>query len=152
MVFSPPLWKIWVRQLGWLEIPNIWENAKLMATSHHQPEWVSTKHAGASPSQGHRILIWSTMVIPLHCHDSPRWKQLEQRVNSPFSDTPIWIYNMISFSGGFSSINSYKHINHPWNTFKSSHKCPLIVLDPQISYNVGPPTCKLIYKSHWLYF
>ena len=23
---GPPLWKIWVRQLGWLEIPNIWEN------------------------------------------------------------------------------------------------------------------------------
>ena len=27
LVVGPPLWKIWVRQLGWLDIPNIkWEN------------------------------------------------------------------------------------------------------------------------------
>ena len=25
---GPPLWKIWVRQLGWWQKPNIWENNK----------------------------------------------------------------------------------------------------------------------------
>ena len=37
LVVQPPLWKIRVRQLGWLDIPN--KNGKMpkMATSHHQP-------------------------------------------------------------------------------------------------------------------
>ena len=37
VVFGPPLWKIWV---NWDDNRNpifSWENAKLMATSHHQP-------------------------------------------------------------------------------------------------------------------
>ena len=36
--FWPPLWKIWVRQLGWLEIPNINGKIKFMATIHHPPD------------------------------------------------------------------------------------------------------------------
>ena len=32
LVVGPPLWKIWVRQLGWLETPNISGKIKLMAT------------------------------------------------------------------------------------------------------------------------
>ena len=37
LVVGPPLCKIWVRQLGWLETQYEWENAKFMATSYHQP-------------------------------------------------------------------------------------------------------------------
>ena len=37
LVVGPPLCKIWVRQLGWLEIPNIHGKMPKMATSHHQP-------------------------------------------------------------------------------------------------------------------
>ena len=38
LVVGPPLWKIWVRQLGWLLmiIPNIWENTKWQP--NHQPD------------------------------------------------------------------------------------------------------------------
>ena len=32
LVVGPPLWKIWVRQLGWLEIPKINGKIELMAT------------------------------------------------------------------------------------------------------------------------
>ena len=32
LVVQPPLWKIWVRQLGWLETQYFWENMKFMAT------------------------------------------------------------------------------------------------------------------------
>ena len=37
--FSPPLWKIWVRQLGWLDIPNISGKIKKWQPNH-QPEIV----------------------------------------------------------------------------------------------------------------
>ena len=37
--WAKPLWKIWLRQLGWLEIPNISGKIKLMATIHHQPAY-----------------------------------------------------------------------------------------------------------------
>ena len=36
LVVGPPLWKIWVRQLGWWHSQYSWENAKFMATIHHQ--------------------------------------------------------------------------------------------------------------------
>ena len=36
--FSPPLWKIWVRQLGWFDIPNIHGKMPKMATISHQPD------------------------------------------------------------------------------------------------------------------
>ena len=32
VVGYPPLWKIWVRQLGWWNSQHFWENYKLMAT------------------------------------------------------------------------------------------------------------------------
>ena len=59
---GPPLWKIWLRPLGRYEIPfrflgkcpkwlgmmkfpsYFWENAQLMATSHHQPVYLSPLH------------------------------------------------------------------------------------------------------------
>ena len=37
LVVGPPLWKIWVRQLGWWHKPNISGKIKKRATSHHQP-------------------------------------------------------------------------------------------------------------------
>ena len=38
LVVGPPLWKIWVRQLGWWSQPNSHGKIKFMATIHHQPE------------------------------------------------------------------------------------------------------------------
>ena len=37
MPVGPPLWKIWVRQLGWWMPQYSWENAKFMAVPKHQP-------------------------------------------------------------------------------------------------------------------
>ena len=37
VVFFPPLWKIWVRHLGWWQQPNISKNKKWQP--NHQPEW-----------------------------------------------------------------------------------------------------------------
>ena len=38
---GPPLWKIWVRQLGWLFIPNISGKIKLMFESTNQQFWAN---------------------------------------------------------------------------------------------------------------
>ena len=39
LVVRSPLWKIWVRQLGWLFHSQLrWESIKFMATSYHQPD------------------------------------------------------------------------------------------------------------------
>ena len=38
LVVGPSLWKIWVRQLGWWQQPNINGKIQKMATIHHQPD------------------------------------------------------------------------------------------------------------------
>ena len=38
LVVGPPLWKIWVRQLGWLDIPNINGKIKNWWQPNHQPD------------------------------------------------------------------------------------------------------------------
>ena len=40
LMVGPPLWKIWVRQLGWSSKPKIHGKIKFMATSHHQPSFL----------------------------------------------------------------------------------------------------------------
>ena len=45
LVVGPPLWKIWVRQLGWWNEPKMnGKMPKFMATSYHQPDMISTIH------------------------------------------------------------------------------------------------------------
>ena len=44
LVVGPPLWKIWVRQLGWLATQYFWEHKKLMVQTcpNHQPVYKNT--------------------------------------------------------------------------------------------------------------
>ena len=83
LVVGPPLWKIWLRQLGWWDIPNnpnILENIKLMFQPNHQPENMA---AGFLLYHGFTN-IFSYMFdlliasLPTSSHH-PRWKDNRRR-------------------------------------------------------------------------
>ena len=47
---GPPLWNIWFRQLGWLEIPNLWENSKNGNQTTNQLCYTNKKLIDGKPS------------------------------------------------------------------------------------------------------
>ena len=79
---GPPLWKIWVRQLGWWQKPNINGKIKVIATSHHQPVTYSiTYPKKESHRYSHRFMIFNHDIFLL----SPRQ---HNRQGNPAKPTP----------------------------------------------------------------
>ena len=40
LVANLPLWKIWVRQMGWWDFPIWWDGKNKIHVPNHQPEWI----------------------------------------------------------------------------------------------------------------
>ena len=62
LVVGPPLWKIWVRQLGWLDTQYFWENK--IDVPNHQPVSVSLQTHRRFPRNGSRTLANRNYPIP----------------------------------------------------------------------------------------
>ena len=60
LVVYLPIWKIWLRQLGLLCIPNIWKVIKFHGSSHHQSVNVAMSHVAMSLENSHEPGILGT--------------------------------------------------------------------------------------------
>ena len=55
LVGGPPLWKIWVRQLGWLDTQYFWENKKWQP--NHQPVYHCLKYITDLPAHFNGLFL-----------------------------------------------------------------------------------------------
>ena len=88
-----PLWKIWLRQLGWLFIPNIWENKKCSKppTRWDLLKWTSTDgpflilHVSI-----HRLVCWIMLIAgDLHLMNRAGPKKSQVSNSSCFCLDPL---------------------------------------------------------------
>ena len=123
LVVGPPLWKIWVRQLGWYDIPNICKN-KI--------------HGNQTTNQTNIAMIAMDMLWFIH-----RWFTYEKPCD-------IWWY-LATFKNHPKKITQQKYVGPCSSTFSVRKKRWTFGAtgQPHESRMLGPPMARSLNCSRW---
>ena len=148
LVVDLPLWKIWVRQLGWFSIPNIWKN-KIHVPNHQavlecQPQTIldpltcqGSIHFDSVAPKTRKKKLWGWET-----HEHPSKSLIPWNTACFFSGFPVFgsflISNILLVGGWFSSLPLWKMMDfvswEGWHAIyeMESHKIPWFQTTHQI--------------------